>query len=81
MLSANEQLSSSDEDNNNKEGTIAETKEVVPVEKKLVISMKKHDTSCNEETQNIVAEAKRKANDSVAGGETIQPELLDFLMD
>ena len=39
------------------------------------------DTSKNEEAWKIVEETKRKSSDSVAGMETIHPELLNFLLD
>ena len=74
-------LPCSNEDSDNNERTIAETKEVVLVDKKLVNAMKKLDTLYNKEAQKNFAEAERKANDSVTRRETIQLELLDFLMD
>ena len=79
LFLANTQLASSDKQNNNNERIIAEAKEVVPVYMKLVNAIKKLDTLYNEEAQKIVAEATRKANNSMTGRETIQPELLDFL--
>ena len=57
---------------------IAETKEVVPVDKELFNAVNNLDTSCNEEAQKIVAKAERKAYNSMAGKETMQPKLLDF---
>ena len=63
----------------NKEGSITGIKEVVPVDK-LINAIKKLHMSYNEEACKIIAETQRKANDSVAGRETIQQELLDFLM-
>ena len=61
----------------NKEGSSAGIKEVFPVDK-LTNAMKKLDMSYNEEACKIIAETQRKANDSVAGRETIQPEPLNF---
>ena len=54
---------------------------MVPVDKKLGIAIKTLDTSYSEKAQKIVAEAKWQAYDSVAGKETKQPEILDFIMD
>ena len=71
-------MSSFNEDNDNKEG---KTKEVVAVDKKHIYVMKKIEKSCNEDAQKIVADAEGKVSNSVARGEAMQPQLLNFLMD
>ena len=77
LLSAKEQCSSSDEDYDKKEGTVAQTKGAFPTDKKLVKVLKKLNTSYNE-GQKTVVEAERKANDSVVRRYIIQPECFDF---
>ena len=79
LLSSNERLSSS-EDYGNEEGTIQETKEMVPAAKKLDSTIKKTDALYNEEAKTFFVEAERNANDSLTGKEAIQSELLDFLI-
>ena len=78
LLSTNEHLSSCDEGNSNKEGTIEETRQVVPIDKKLVSTLKKPDVSHNKEAQNFLKKLREKQKTQLQEGRQYSWNFLIF---